>query len=128
LTLEGGSVATLTGLESQADGAIAAQNVGQAEARVALAGVTPLGHGEVAWLRFAGTGGTLELPRLAWSRVNEQGADRPAPTPEGPSVSFAAPPAPNPARDRALFRLGVAQVDAGATGNVRILDVTGREV
>jgi hypothetical protein len=128
LTLEGGAFATLAGLESTADGAIAAHHAGEVEARVALAGVSPLGHGQVAWLRFAGADGTFEMPRLAWARVNEQGADRPAPAPASPKVSFAAPPAPNPARDRAAFRIGVAQADAGATGSVRIVDVTGRAV
>jgi hypothetical protein len=127
LALEGGSVAALTAFETQAQGAIAAQRVGEGEARAALAGVTPFGRDEIAWLRFAGTGGTFVAPRLAWARVNEQAADRPAPAPAGPKVSFAAPPTPNPARDRAVFRIGVAQADAGAAG-VRVVDVTGRAV
>jgi flagellar hook assembly protein FlgD len=41
-------------------------------------------------------------------------------------MSFAAPPAPNPSRDRASFRLGVGQADAGAAASVRVMDVTGR--
>jgi len=126
LTLEGGDAATLIGLESAADGAIAAHHAGDAAARVALAGVTPFGHGEVAWLRFAGTGGTFETPQITWQRVNEAGSAPPVPSSTF-DVSFATPPFPNPARDRTVFRLGIAAQDAGA-GSVRVHDLAGRTV
>jgi len=80
----------------------------------------------VGWLRFAG-GGTFEVPEITWQRVNEAGSGPPQPETVF-DVSFAAPPFPNPARDRAVFRLGLAPRDAGPAARVRIHDLAGRTV
>ena len=79
----------------------------------------------VAWLEFAGDAEPADL-RLAWSRANEtESAPRPV---AGPTLTWFAPPGPNPANATTRIRPELAVADAGVPAVMRVYDLAGRLV
>jgi len=125
LRIAGAAAGRLADVEAPNGGALTAHAESDGEARVAVASVASLANGEVARLRFHGAD-AFAAPLLAWARVNESEAAGAVAT--GPTVSFLAPPVPNPARGVANLRFSIAARDAGTTASVKVVDVTGRSV
>jgi parallel beta-helix repeat protein len=121
--LEGASAATFVNAVPQG-GALAAFGTDGKAARLAMASATPLAEGQVATLEFA-AGTSWTPPTLSWARVNnfEQKS-----APVAPSLSFLAPPGPNPARDAARISYGIGASEDGANARIDVLDLAGRRV
>ncbi|HEY6867162.1 MAG TPA: FlgD immunoglobulin-like domain containing protein, partial [Candidatus Eisenbacteria bacterium] len=68
-----------------------------------------------------------EAPVVAWARVNNDVVPL-GPADAVPAATYLAPPAPNPAGDRAAIVLGVGGRDDGARAQVIVLDLAGRLV
>lgn len=128
LWLEDGSAGSLANLTvTDAGFALREHHVKDGVARAVIAAAEPLTAGVVAHLRFAGAADDWQAPRLAWARANARILDLGSPPvpPIVPAASFLAAPVPNPARDAATLRLGLARAEEV---RIRIADLAGRRV
>ncbi|HEY6867344.1 MAG TPA: right-handed parallel beta-helix repeat-containing protein, partial [Candidatus Eisenbacteria bacterium] len=111
--LDGPAAATLSGVDV-AGGALVEYGTPAGSSKVVLASAQAIPAGEIVTLHYPALGpAAWEAPVVAWARVNNEVVPL-GPAEAVPAATYLAPPAPNPAGDRAAIVLGVGGRDDGA--------------